>query len=506
MAADSAALMQALATQARAEGAELAPPELRARAGAILAAREIRSTLAAIRSAGGEARYASADVRRPESIGAALAEARAAWGPFTAVVHGAGTLADKRIADKTPAQFDAVFDTKVRGLVALLAATAADPLKVISLFSSVAARFGNGGQCDYAAANEVLNKIAAREARARAGSCAVQAIGWGPWDGGMVTPALRAHFAAQGAALIPLADGAAAFVRELGARAGGEILLSASQRSEAPVATVATRPLGSDLLVNARTHPYLADHTIEGEPVLPVVMVMEWFARAAKAARPELEVVACHDVRVLRGARLGRFSNGGDRFEVSCRPVAGSPRFELELRGAGGVLHYKAVVEMAERLPSPTGTPALLAALEQPGRPIYGQELFHGPAFQVIRSLDGLSAEGAVATLAGTHGRGWRGEWRTDAAALDGGLQLALLWTGHVIGGRALPTAVGSYLAYGSSCWEGPIRCVVRGRVLSDSRTVCDVGLTSLEGDLLSELRGLELHKRPEPRQDGRLS
>ena len=27
--------------------------------------------------------------------------------------------------------------------------------------------------------------------------CTVRSLGWGPWDGGMVTPGLKAHFEAQ---------------------------------------------------------------------------------------------------------------------------------------------------------------------------------------------------------------------------------------------------------------------------------------------------------------------
>ena len=144
-----------------------------------------------------------------------------AFGPITALVHGAGRIADKLIADKTDAQFDLVHETKVGGLRALLAATAADPLRLIALFASVTGRRGNPGQCDYAAANETLVAAGALEARRRGGACAVLALDWGPWDGGMVTPALRAHFQALGAGLIPIDDGAAA-VRRGGAagRAG----------------------------------------------------------------------------------------------------------------------------------------------------------------------------------------------------------------------------------------------------------------------------------------------
>ena len=68
-------------------------------------------------------------------------------------------------------------------------AVQADELRTLCLFSSVAARAGNHGQCDYAAANEVLNKIALDYAHNNP-DCVVKAFGWGPWDGGMVSPAL----------------------------------------------------------------------------------------------------------------------------------------------------------------------------------------------------------------------------------------------------------------------------------------------------------------------------
>ena len=120
----------------------------------------------------------------------AVDEVRGAWGPISGVIHAAGVVADRRIGDKTHEQFDAVFETKVKGLRALLEATRPDPLRWILLFSSVAARLGNAGQSDYAMANEVLNKVAAFEAQQRP-DCTVRSLCWGPWESGMVTPSLR---------------------------------------------------------------------------------------------------------------------------------------------------------------------------------------------------------------------------------------------------------------------------------------------------------------------------
>ena len=124
-------------------------------------------------------------------------------------------------------------------------------------------------------------------------------------------------------------------------------------------------------------------------------------------------------------------------------------------------------------------------------------ELFHGPRFQVVREVEGVSQEGIIGTLSGTKERGWQGPWRTDAAALDGGLQLALLWSGHVMGGHALPTSIGSVRTYRFGTADGPLRCTLRGHVTGDSRTTSDIALVDSHGALVCEMQGVETHRRP---------
>jgi hypothetical protein len=53
-------------------------------------------------------------------------------------------------------------------------------------------------------ANATLSQMALDEAAKRGPRCVVRAIGWGPWDGGMVMPGLRSHFAASGVSLISM--------------------------------------------------------------------------------------------------------------------------------------------------------------------------------------------------------------------------------------------------------------------------------------------------------------
>ena len=64
-------------------------------------------------------------------------------------------------------------------------------------------------------------------------------------------------------------------------------------------------------------------------------------------------------------------------------------------------------------------------------------------AFQVIHSMDGISDEGISGVLRGVNLADWTGEsWRIDIAALDGALQLAVLWARRMLGGATLPTTI----------------------------------------------------------------
>lgn len=498
-----AELQRALLADATAAGETLTPKELGARVGRLLATREVRSTLSALRRAGSEARYVAADVQDRVALDAALAEVRRDWGAVTGVVHAAGVLADKLIAEKTQEQFDRVFDTKVAGLRGLLDATAEDPLELICLFSSVTARCGNLGQSDYAMANEVLNKVAGAERARRGEGCLVKSLGWGPWEGGMVTPPLKARFEALGVPLIPLADGARMLVEEVIAAPADEVevVLGGTPVSTPLAGRADTSTLNMDAFVSARSHPYLDGHRIQDKPVFPVVLALEWFSRLAEAHRPDLALTAVRDLKVLRGIQLESFYGPGDAFRLASREVSNGSGSELalELCGPDGSLRYKATVEMSPSAAEAPPAPGLEGTIQPwPDPVIYGGVLFHGPEFQVIERLDGVSEQGLAADLVGVRAKGWDEHWRTDAALLDGGLQLALLWFQLRIGGASLPMAIGAFHRYSDQPADGPVHAVLRGQAKDRDRVVVDVGFSNGDGVLLAELRGVEVFRRPD--------
>jgi acyl transferase domain-containing protein/NADP-dependent 3-hydroxy acid dehydrogenase YdfG len=467
---DEPSLVRALA-----EKAVSTPAQLSVRARTILAAREVRATLADLGRAGATVRYAALDITDRPAVHRELERLRRDWGPITGLIHGAGVLADKRIADKTDDQFDRVYSTKVDGLSNLLDATASDPLTLLYLFSSVAARYGNAGQCDYAMANEVLNQVAWAEQKRRP-SCQVRSIGWGPWEGGMVSPSHAAHFENLGVALIPLEVGARAFVDEVAsADDTAQVMLAADGAVTRPSRVVV------EARVQTRTHGFLADHAPAGVPVLPLAMAMEWFAAAGGAT-------SLADIRVLHRIELPDLASSGHRFIVEGTD-------ELRLTSPAGLAHYRA------RL-APTAPAGLWTVSDGPltETSVYDSPvLFHGPAFQVLRRVGGLSRHGAQAEVAGVHAIGWPdGPWWTDPAAIDGALQVAVLWARHATGDATLPMAVDALHVHRCGPAPGLLRCVVRATAIAADQTGCDIALLDEDGEVRSELLGVSLIRRPD--------
>ena len=485
-----------------ARGAAPTPAELSREVDRIAGAREIRATLAAIEAQGAQARYESVAVDDAAALAATLERVRRDWGAIAGVVHAAGVLADRRIADKTLAQFDAVFGTKVGGLHALLAATAADPLKLLCVFSSVSARCGNTGQSDYAMANEVLAKVVATEARKRPGLRA-KSLGWGPWEGGMVTPALKARFAELGVPMIPLEAGAKMFADEMrDARAADiELVLGGEPRGEALLMDGAqARVQGVELVVSRASHAFLEGHAVKGTPVVPVVLVAEWMARAARSFRPGLALASLHELKVLKGIRLGGFDNGGDRCRIEATPLPSERGAQLlmTVRDARGVLNYSARAELLPEPPKARREVPGLALDKWSGESIYPELLFHRQQFELIDEVHGISDAGIGATVRGVDAAGWDGEsWALDIAALDGGLQIAALHGRRMLGGQTLPTAIAELRHFGAEPIVGPITATAYLRKVGSSDTTTDIVLTDKSGKRYAEMLGVQNHALP---------
>ncbi len=224
------------------------PSEIEAACNRIEADREMRATLATLRSFGAEVEYVSLDVRDPR-FGELLDELRDRHGRLDGVIHGAGVLDDHFLRDKTLAGFDRVFGTKLDGARAILDRQAG--MRFVVLFGSVSGVFGNKGQADYAAANDALDTLA----RTRDGlhDCRVISLDWGPWGGGgMVSVELEREYARRGIGLVDPADGVMALLHEVAAGSGPSQLVVMRGAPEAFAPPVDHTPASDDLVAGPR--------------------------------------------------------------------------------------------------------------------------------------------------------------------------------------------------------------------------------------------------------------
>ncbi|QIB35179.1 type I polyketide synthase [Ancylobacter pratisalsi] len=367
-AASPAALRAVLIAQARATGTIPKPAEMERAVQAILRDREIRANLADFAAAGAKVIYRIADVSDPARASELVRGILAEFGRLDGVLHGAGVIEDKLIVDKDPASWARVVETKAQSALALAAAVDPARLRFFIMFGSVAGRYGNSGQSDYAAANELLNRLGSQLRAQWPVHVKVAVLNWGPWLGtrhgpGMVSEETRRKFEAKGVGLVPPEGGALACFDEImrGPFEDVEIVIGEGpwERHETDMAAIAppigsaapvaaapaavsraapivapgvvsddTRPAGGTtfpflpLVAGAKIGPgarggrlltrtlslphdlYLEQHRIDGVPVLPAAVALEMAAEACAAVWPGWQVSEVTELRLLAGLKF----------------------------------------------------------------------------------------------------------------------------------------------------------------------------------------------------------
>jgi len=412
--------------------------------------RDVYVTLASIQSTGNQATYHPVDVMDRDGM---IAVGESLGRKITGLIHGAGLEDSKLVGQKDSSVFDKVVRVKIDGWQCMLAAcgaSGAEHPRFAACFTSVAGRFGNGGQTDYAAANSVLDAEMAR--LTASGVCRAVAIGWTGWrDVGMATRgSIEAVFAAAGIDTLSVEQGVEIFVGEalaggkrrvigcgsLGAMDKFDAFREAPLRLPAAMTAVIADPerfpfvdkvltfsegqsLVTQATLSAADHPFLVDHAIEGVPYHPGVMALEMFAESALLLRPSTCLAGFESVefglpvKLLKGAMTVRVHADYARTEddvtwVECRLVSDLSNSKGEVFGERE--HHKAMVRLVEKcddicpflerevhaLPN-IGIPAPGEVIEGPSF-IY-RRYFHGPRFQshggVLRGIGDDAMPGA---------------------------------------------------------------------------------------------------------------
>ncbi|MGJ3246537.1 MAG: SDR family NAD(P)-dependent oxidoreductase [Elainellaceae cyanobacterium] len=404
---DEATLKKRIVEHFLVQGKKPTPGDIKIMYGAIASRREILNTLHALEQAGSQAEYLSIDVTDAHTLQTSLTEMSQRLGTITGILHGAGNLADKLIEKKTEHDFETVYAPKVKGLENLLRCISPDRLNYLVLFSSVAGFYGNMGQADYAIANEILNKTAHLVKR-KYPNCHVVAINWGPWEGGMVSPALKKAFAEFNIETIPIDVGTRWLIHELAPEHQDTAQVVIGSPIVFPKDTwtpdLQTYRIHRTLTVDA--NPFLQDHVIAGYPVLPATCAMAWLNHACEQLYPGYTGFVCKHFRVLKGIIFDDHVVQDyvlDLKELS-KPRPGTIEFDTKIwsRNKAGKIryHFSAQVQLVKQVPpAPTSLAINLTPdyrITDSGKSLYqngSSTLFHGPCFQGIKQVINISRD-----------------------------------------------------------------------------------------------------------------
>jgi NAD(P)-dependent dehydrogenase (short-subunit alcohol dehydrogenase family) len=492
-------------------GAGLSPKAIGEQCKQILANREVRTNLEKLSASCSKVLYRSVDIRDAGSVAQILAEVQAELGPVCGIIHGAGVLADALIEDKTAEQFQRVFATKVTGLQNILSSIDVHKLNFLAMFSSTTARFGRTGQVDYAMANEVLNKMAQKYSRLLKNTRVVS-FNWGPWEGGMVGEGLKKLFLKEGIGLIPLKEGAALLACELLATNSSvevSVLAKGSSipREEVPAKVKSEVPalLTFERRLDLLEHPFLEHHVIDGRPVLPMAIMLEWLAHAALHENPGYQFHGCDDFRILHGVIC-------DQPEaLQLRYLSGVPRatsngliIPVEARSfrnnGKDVLHAKADILLVEALPgSPTNLRSITAPkVEYLIDDLYRDVLFHGKMMHCLENVESCGERGITCWVKGApEPSEWirqplRQRWILDPLGLDAVLQMMIVWTSKMQSMGSLPCRIGSLRLFRKPVFNQKLKAVLEIRKANELHAVADVDMIDPVFGVVMRLEGVE--------------
>ncbi|HAJ60657.1 MAG TPA: polyketide synthase [Cyanobacteria bacterium UBA8543] len=544
---------QVLLEQAKAQGLLATPMQIERQLKKLFCDRAIRRNLSRFRQAGAKVEYLPVDVRNSDEFGLLIDGIYRRHNRLDAVIHGSGIIEDKLIIDKTLASFDRVFDTKVDSTFILSRYLRPDSLKALVLFSSIAGRYGNRGQSDYAAANEVMNRLAWQLDKSWTNTRVVS-INWGPWDTiGMASEGVKRQLRERGIIPIPLAAGRQFFIDELRYSRKGETEVvageglweadearqgqlrstgigeagEAKKRVEEIYSAFASQngtsvnPNQKFVFVSSQpqlqpnstvtlehtfslaSDPYLSDYCIDGKPVLPSAVILEWIAQFIQSAWPEWMVAEVRDLKVLQPSALEITVAKQLVFSARASSHADAESLQVAVEVLDSNLKiplYRAYIILKSKFDEPVVMPSLSlsSGISLESAIAYRDYLFQGSCFQHLKSIDRINEQGIDALAISSEPSTWMSSqyssehstlsWLFDPALIDIASQLIMVWSRTQKGTAAFPYRFGEVTRYGNSSFDSALKVAFRVSSVQENHSFVS------EAVFLDENSNIRLH------------
>jgi enediyne polyketide synthase len=391
---------------------------------------ELSNNLARMEQAGVRFEYVRADVSNTDQVRDAVAQAVAALGPVTAVLHGAGRNEPASLTSLDEETFRATLAPKITGLRALLAAVDPEQVKLLITFGSIIGRAGLRGEAHYSTANDWMTELTVDWQRQHP-HCRALALEWSVWSGagmgerlGVVEALIR-----DGITPIPTDEGIAVLRRALADDSVGPVVVVTGRMEGLPTVTREHQDMpllrfldrtlvhysGIELVVETDladgSDPYLADHLLDGDLLFPAVIGMEAMTQVATAVSGHDAPPVIENAEFLRPIVVAPGGSTTVRLAALVRPGGAVDVVIRSAETGYAADHFRATLRFPrpELVAEPGADQAhgLAAIPVDPAQELYGSVLFQGRRFQRLLGYRRAAARQAVAEIARSGTESW---------------------------------------------------------------------------------------------------
>ncbi len=525
---------------------EARPVELKNKTARLRRILEARLNLGFLRDQGITVDYHAVDVTDQAAVAGTVSQ----YPSIDGVIHAAGVELSTMLEKKSLADFSLVFDIKVKGTANLFAALEGNALRYAIGFSSIAARFGNEAQCDYAAGNDLMGAMFAARALAHP-DCAHKIFDWTAWSGtgmaagGTVEKVLKE----KGITFLPVSEGIRHFKTQLENPLSREILVAARPKADpeafdrdgildtfiapfldAVVQEENPQPEGRvkfKRLLTAERDLFLADHTRQQVPLFLGATGLETMAEAALASTGfEGRIAGVKDFKIPYGIKL--LQNRPKQIEISAQRQADglikteiSSSFQPTKRNKAKnlpvkhTLHYQGTFKITGAKAVNGKNPAAGNALgtvdvpELPGlhtdaawqEQIYQpQRLFMDGLFRSVDQLVALKEDQLITMVQWRPGRQFfKGQahpaFLTPVVIMDAIFQTGGILEFFTSRDVVLPYGIQSAQFSGQVLPNTPYICITRRTDQADDTKTYQMQLADISGNILIDIQNFQMVK-----------
>lgn len=416
---------------------------------------ELAQNLKRMTAAGIGFKYISADVTNARAVHAAIHDIESDFGPVTGIIHGAAKNVPHLLGELDEETFRSTVAVKVQGARSLLAAVNPDKLRLLINFGSIIARTGLPGEADYGVANEWLRHLT-EQWQAAHPNCRCIAVEWSIWSGVGMGARLGGIDMLVRQGIIPIPpDKGCSMLRQLLSQSLPAVSVVVMGRFREMPTFKITQPelallrflerprvyypnveLVVDVDLSTDTDPYLNDHQIQGERLLPAVIGLEAMAQVATALVGATRLTSLQEVDFNRPVVVPE--KGSLKIRIAAL-VTDAGFIEVALRSeetAFQVDHFRVICRVddvalesveASRPLFENGNRQRLASVS-PENDLYGGILFHRGRFRRLSGYQILKATECLAEITPDGTTSWFSQYLADKLVLgDPGIRDAAI-------------------------------------------------------------------------------